>query len=196
MACAAGAMAASGHLRASVAKTLVILQGLFDGERRLALALEVVWVVFLRYVNKVLTRKNSRGTYHTRPSAVITSRLSLQVSSLFIIENPSETISHPRWDNSNTLQRTMPLHSIDDVLPWGSPQGLFVRVLDRRERTVFGIPIASETGGIVRALVVVPTEACFVQTIDDVGALEVLFPKMRSTVSNFLIMTQLVKRSV
>jgi hypothetical protein len=96
-------MAASGHLRASVAKTLVILQGLFDGERRLALALEVVWVVFLRYVNKVLTRKNSRGTYHTRPSAVITSRLSLQVSSLFIIENPSETISHARWYDGNTL---------------------------------------------------------------------------------------------
>jgi hypothetical protein len=90
----------------------------------------------------------------------------------------------------------MPLYRVDDVLSWGSPQGLFVRVLDRRERTVFGIPIASETGGIVRALVVVPTEACFVQTIDDVGALEVLFPKMRSTVSNFLIMTQLVKRSV
>jgi hypothetical protein len=90
----------------------------------------------------------------------------------------------------------MPLYRIDNVLSWGSPQCLFVGVLNRRKRAVLGIPVASETGSIIGALVVVPTEACFVETVDDVCALEVLFPKMGSTVSNFLIMTQLVKRSV
>jgi len=87
----------------------------------------------------------------------------------------------------------MPLYRIDNVLSWGSPQSLLVRVLNRRERAVLGIPVSSDTGGIVGALMVVPTKACFVKTIDDVGALKVLFPKMGSTVSNFLIMTQLVK---
>jgi hypothetical protein len=90
----------------------------------------------------------------------------------------------------------MPLYSVGDVLPRSSLQGLLVRVLDRREGTVFLHSVASETGSIVRAFVVVTAERCFVETVDDVGALEVLFPKMGSTVSNFLIMTQLVKRPV
>jgi hypothetical protein len=142
---------------------------------------------------RLWAKKTSKSTYDTRPTTVVTSRLSLQVGSLFIIENPSETISHARWYYSNTLKRTMPLYRIDNVLSWGSPQGLLVRVLNRRERAVLGIPVPSNTGGIVGALMVVPTKACFVKTIDDVGALKVLFPKMGSTVSNFLIMTQLVK---
>jgi hypothetical protein len=120
----------------------------------------------------------------------------VQVSSLFIIENSSEPISHARWYYGDTLQRTMPLYRVDNVLPWSSLKCFLVRALDRRKRTVFFNSVASETGGIVRALVMVPTEGRLVKTIDDVGALEVLFPKMGSTVSNFLIMTQLVKRPV
>jgi len=195
MANAASARAAGGHLCAAVAEALVVLQGLLDGVGRFALALEIVWVVFLRCVSEVQPRNGWR-TYNTRPATVVSSRLSHQVSTLFIIEYSSETISHARWYDGDSLQGTMPLYRVDNVLPWSSPQGLLVRILDRREGTVFFDAVASETGSIVRALVVVPTERCLVETIDDVGALEVLFPKMGSTVSNFLIMTQLVKRPV
>ena len=139
------------------------------------------WYSYL-LLARLWAKKTSKSTYDTRPTTVVASRLSLQVGSLFIIENPSETISHARWYYSNTLKRTMPLYRIDNVLSWGSPQGLLVRVLNRRERAVLGIPVPSDTGGIVGALMVVPTKACFVKTIDDVGALKVLFPKMVSTV--------------
>jgi len=179
MANAASARAAGGHLCAAVAEALVVLQGLLNGVGRFALALEIVWVVF-----------------NTRPTTVVSSRLSHQVSTLFIIEYSSETISHARWYDGDSLQGTMPLYRVDNVLPWSSSQSLLVRVLNRCEGTVFLDAVASETGSIVWALVVVPTERCLVETIDDVGALEVLFPKMGSTVSNFLIMTQLVKRPV
>ena len=51
-------MATGGHLSTSVAETLVVLQGLFDGERRLAFAFEIVWVVFLSFVSKALGKEN------------------------------------------------------------------------------------------------------------------------------------------
>jgi len=157
----------------------VVLEGLFDGVGGLALALEVIGVVF-----------------DSRPATVITARLSLQVGSLFIIENPSEAISHARGKVSNTLQWTMPLHRVDDVLPWSSPQGLLVRILDRRKRAILGIPVPSDARSVVRALMVVSREARLIETVDDVGALEILLPKMGRTVSNFLIMTYYVKGSV
>lgn len=58
------------------------------------------------------------------------------------------------------------------------------------------MPVASNVGGIIRAFVVVLRDARLVQSVDDVGALEVLLPKMRSTVSNLLIFAEDVKRPV
>jgi len=44
--------------------------------------------------------------------------------------------------------------------------------------------------------VVIATKACIIEPVDDVGALEILLPKMGSTVSDFLIMTYYVKGSM
>lgn len=56
VACALRAMARS-HLYATVTSALVVLEGLFDGVGRLALALEIVWVVFLHFVSKAQIEK-------------------------------------------------------------------------------------------------------------------------------------------
>ena len=53
--------------------------------------------------------------------------------------------------------------------------------------------ITRKAGSIVGAFVMVRGESCTVESVDDVGALEVLLPKMVSTVSGFLIFTDLVQ---
>lgn len=90
----------------------------------------------------------------------------------------------------------MPLNGIDNVFTGRGSQGLLVGILDSRKGAVSRVPVAGDAGSIVWTLVVVATNARLIETVDDVGALEVLFPKVWSTVSNLLIMTQLVEWAV
>jgi hypothetical protein len=56
--------------------------------------------------------------------------------------------------------------------------------------------VARDAGCIVRTFVMVTRETRNVEAVDDVRALKVLLPKMRSTVSKFFFLTDCVKRSV
>lgn len=133
---------------------------------------------------------------HTRPAAIITTGLTLQVGSLLVIENPSETIRHTRGNVGDSFERTVSLHRIDNVLTWGGSQCLLVGILDSRKGTVLFHSVAGNAGCIVGTFVVVTTNARLIEPVDDVGTLEVLFPKMWSSVCNLFIVTQLVERSV
>ena len=58
--CTAGAVAARLHLSSAVAGTLVFLEGSFNRERRLALALEVIRMVLLRYVSRCFSGADTK----------------------------------------------------------------------------------------------------------------------------------------
>jgi hypothetical protein len=135
-------------------------------------------------------------THHSWPTAIVASRLSLKIGTLFIIEYPTKAIRNTRRCIGNSFQWTMLRHSIDDVLSRRSPQSFLVGLSDGRDRRVLHVLVAGEAGCIVRALVVVARKAGGIQTIDNVSALEVLPPKMGSTVSNFFVLTEYIKWSV
>jgi hypothetical protein len=88
------------------------------------------------------------------------------------------------------------LHSVDNVFTRCSPQSLLVGVLDCRKRAVLNMLVTGDSGSVVWALVVVLTKRRLVEAVDDICALEILLPKMRSTVSKFFFFTDLVKRPV
>jgi hypothetical protein len=88
------------------------------------------------------------------------------------------------------------LHRVDNIFTWCSPQSLLIGIFDCRKRAVLNMLVAGDGGSVVRALVVVLTERRLVEAVDHVCTLEILLPKMGSTVSKFFFFTYLVKRSV
>ena len=90
----------------------------------------------------------------------------------------------------------MPRYRIDNVLSGRGPQCLSVRLFDCLNGRILHMLVAGNASGIVRAFVVVLRDARFIEAVDDIGALKVLLPKMRGTVSNLLVFAEEVKRPV
>jgi hypothetical protein len=82
----------------------------------------------------------------------------------------------------------MLLDGVHDVFSRGSLERFFIRVCDGGHRTVRVAQIASHAGRIIWAFMVV-AEGCLIETIDDVGSLEILLPEMVSTVRSLGIIT-------
>lgn len=181
------------HLGASIADGLVVLQGSLDGERWLALAFEIVWVVFLYPINMCSRQLALEVSYLSGPTPVVCSWLTLQIGSLLIIENSTEAVGHTRWDVGNAFQRAMFRDGIVDVLARRSPQCLLVGFADRIDGCILDMLVASNACSVVWAFVVVASGADCIESIDHVRALEVLLPKMRRPVSNFLIFSESIK---
>lgn len=181
------------HLGASIANGFVILQGSLDGERWLALAFEIVWVVFLYPINMCSRQLALEVSYLSGPTPVVCSWLTLQIGSLLIIENSTEAVGHTRWDVGNAFQRAMFRDGVVDVLARRSPQCLLVGFADRIDGCILDMLVASNACSVVWAFVVVASGADCIESIDHVRALEVLLPKMRRPVSNFLIFSESIK---
>jgi hypothetical protein len=184
---------ACGHFGTGVTEMLVILQGLLDSVRRLTLAFQVIWVVFLLDVNFDLYKLLGLETYLPRPAFVVASRFTLKISSLLIVENPTKAIGHTRWNVGDSLQWTVLRDSIDNVLTRGSSQGFLVGFAYSLDGCIFDMLVARNASRVVRPFVVITGKASSVETIDDISALKILLPKMRSTVSNFFIFTERIK---
>jgi hypothetical protein len=172
----------------------VVLEGSLDCERRLALAFEIVWVVLLYMVNVCSLYSIREASYLSGPTPVVRSWLALQIGSLLIIENSTKAIRHTRWDVSNAFQRAVSADCIVDVLTWGSPQCFLVRLAHRVDGRILDVLVASDVGSIVGTFVVVTSGTDGIEAVDYVRALEVLLPKMRRTVSDFLIFAEGIKR--
>jgi|TARA_R110002003_G_scaffold126_46_gene11813 hypothetical protein len=137
------------------------------------------------------------STYNTWPTPVVASGLSLKIGSLLIIENPTKAIWNPWWNVGNSFQWAMLCHSIDNVLSWSCPQCFLVCHSNRSNRRILDVlVVACKAGRVIWSLVVVTSKAGCIESIDDVGTLEILLPKMRSTVSSFLIIAYSIKWSV
>jgi hypothetical protein len=136
-------------------------------------------------------------SYHSRPSLVVSSWLSLKIGSLLVVESPAKAIRYTRWLVGYSLQGAVLRDSINNVLARCGLQCLFVRLTDRLDgRVLHMLVVARNAGRVVWSFVMVPYESRVVESVDDIGALEVLLSKMRSTVSNLLIMTESIKRPV
>ena len=123
-------------------------------------------------------------TYDAGDSLVVAlvQRVALHVGAFLVVVDTAELIRHARRDSGDALQWTVSIDSVLDVFPWCRPQRFLIRVLHGCHRAVLLVSVTGEAGGIVRSLVVVLRYSGSVESIDNVGALEVLLPKMVSTV--------------
>lgn len=135
-------------------------------------------------------------SYLSRPTPIVPSWLALQIGSLFIIENSTKAIGHTRWDVGNAFERTVSGDGIVDVLTRGGPQSFLIGLANRIDGCILDMFVASNVGSIVWSFVVVTSWTDCIEAVDYVRALEILLPKMRRTVSYFLIFLQSIKRPV
>jgi hypothetical protein len=183
------------HLGTGIADPLVVLQSLLDGEGWLTLTLKVIWAVLLRRSALHIHWLEGYVTYQSSPSPQIAAWLSLKIGSLLIIENATKAIWCTRWLIGYSFQGTVLRHSIKNGLARGSPQCLCVRLADRLDgRVLHVLVVARDAGSIIGAFVVVARKSGSVESVDDIGALEALLPKMGSTVSKFFIFANRIKR--
>jgi len=171
----------------------MVLESFFNTVGRFTLALQVVGVVCLWSLVRMDTDRHSIA-YLSRPAPVVTAWLSLKVGSLLIVESPTKAIGDTGWLVGGSFDGTMLRNGIDDVLPRRSPQCLRVRLTDCSNGGIFDmLVIARNAGSIIWSFVVITCESGVVETIDDICAGKVLLPKMRSTVSNLLVITNDIK---
>ena len=139
--------------------------------------------------------KEQGVTHDTRNSLVVAlvQGVTLHIGAFLVVIDTSELVSHARWNRGDALQWPVSFDSILDVFPRCGPQCLFVRVLHSSNRAVLLVPVARKTSCIVRSFVVVARHSGLIEAVDDVGALEVLFPEMVSTVRSFGLLADCVQ---
>ena len=89
----------------------------------------------------------------------------------------------------------MPLHAIDDFLPWCSFQSLFVCGADGFDGAGQERRVSCKESGVIRPVMMVPPRDV-VKTIDGIGARDMLFPKVRSSVGQFCLPLENFERPV
>lgn len=134
-------------------------------------------------------------THNTRNPLVVAlvQGVTLHIGAFLVVIDTSELVSHARWNCGDALKRSVSLDGILNVLPRCSPKCFLVGLLHGSDRAVLLVPVACNTSCIVRSFVMVARYSSLVEAIDDVGALEVLFPEMVSTVRSLGLLADCVQ---
>lgn len=127
---------------------LLLLEVSLEGERRLALALEIVRVVALRHVSQVCQKQRIYAgcAYHAVPSLIGTAScvcLPHKVGTLLVVHDTSPGVNSAGWDDGSALERNMVLQRILNELAWGSADGFLVGGLNSSYGRVLLVDVAA-----------------------------------------------------
>ena len=125
------------------------------------------------------------GTYNTRPPLVVPTIFDHQVCSFLILVHPSLSIRLPRWHSSHTVQGSVLLQSINNLLLRRGSQRLGIRPSNSFERAILVTPV-SRQGDRVEGPFMMVCSASYVELIDAVGTVMLLFAEMGGTMSELL----------
>jgi hypothetical protein len=132
---------------------LLLLEVSLEGERRLALALEIIGVVA-----------------HAVPSLIGTTScvcLPHKVGTLLVIHYTSPGINAAGWDDGSTLERNMVLQRVLNELAWGGANRFLVGGLNSSYRRVLLVDVAAGQCGIIGTSMVV-SAANGVERVNDI----------------------------
>ena len=101
------------------------------------------------------------------PAFVVSTIYRHHIITLLILVTSSEPIRFSWWHNGSSVERLVPLHTINDVLPRRCFQSFFSRSLQCSKRTGLPARVAGQQRRIIRPLVVISDQ---IKSVDRIWA--------------------------
>lgn len=102
---------------------------------------------------------NEEDTYNTRPSSVVASRLALEISAFFVLQDSAQRIGDTWRYICHAFQWSVLGYGINNVLLGSGSEGFLIRLLDGLNWRIFGVLVACEAGSVIWSFVMVTSRA-------------------------------------